>query len=90
MENMKDYKTTIWADGFHRWHARADFTQPLGNTGEAERVASNALKTMKRQIRKAMLEREEIARDYRLSYAVIDNGFQYGTGCLTFLEIAEK
>ena len=40
---MKDYKTTIWADGFHRWHARADFTQPLIAKLKTIKAAANTM-----------------------------------------------
>jgi hypothetical protein len=87
---MTPYKINTYANGFGIWHTEIFFTPPIGNTGEAERVAANAIKNAKRKIRQAITERA--ARDAtikRLSYEVAD--YQaLGTNHLARLTIREK
>lgn len=92
----KDYTLNTYADGFGVWHCEIFFTTPLGNTGEAERVAANAIRAAKRAIRK-QLELRAPANAYnerffykRLSYEVKSNKFELGSGRLLSLTIAEK
>ena len=85
----KDYNITYWANGFGIWHAKATFTIALGNTGEAERVVANAAKTAKKIIRREIQERMN-AKTRRLSYAVVDNELQLGSGRLVSITWAEK
>lgn len=85
----KDYKLNTYADNFGIWHSEIIFTPPLGNTGEAERVASNAMTAAKRQIRRAICERTSGAVK-RLAYKVSANSFQPGGGQLATLTITEK
>jgi hypothetical protein len=86
---MKNYTLNTYADGFGIWHSEIIFTPPLGNTGEAERVASNALTAAKRQIRRAICERTAGAVK-RLAYRVTANSFAPGAGQLATLTITEK
>lgn len=83
------YQVTLWADGFGRWHARASFSPALGNTGEAQRVAANAIATAKRKIRQALAARQGQPLG-RLGYAVTDNTFTPGLGTLSSITISEK
>jgi hypothetical protein len=53
----KDYELNVYADGFGKWHAKATFTPPLGNTGEAERVWDNARRAARRHVINEMLIR---------------------------------
>lgn len=92
----KDYRLNAYADGFGVWHCEIFFTTPLGNTGEADRVAANAMRAAKRAIRK-QLELRAPANAYnerffykRLSYEVKSNKFELGSGRLLSLTIAEK
>jgi hypothetical protein len=89
-QKAKDYKLNTYADGFGVWHCEITFSYPgMGNTWEAERVISNAMKNAKREIRKAITERTS-ARVRRLSYKVSDNTAQPGSGRLTSLTITEN
>jgi hypothetical protein len=54
----KDYELTVYADGVGTWHAKATFTPPLGNTGKAERIFSNARTAAWRNIRSEILLRQ--------------------------------
>jgi hypothetical protein len=85
----KDYTLNAYADGFGVWHCEIFFTTPLGNTGEAERVAGNGLRAAKRLIRAEIAERMA-GRPKRLSYYVKTNKTQPGSGRLLSLTIAEK
>jgi hypothetical protein len=90
IQKPKDYTLTTWANGFGIWHCRIDFAYPgLGNTGEAERVAANAIRAAKRKIRREIEEQENI-NIKRLSYEVKANETQLGSGRLLSLTIAEK
>ena len=85
----KDYSITYWADGFGRWHAKAHFTVALGNTGEADRCFANAERAAKKVIRREIQERMA-DKVKRLSYEVVANEFQLGSGCLKSITWAEK
>jgi len=69
---MPNYKLNTYADGFGRWHAQIFFTPPIGNTGEAEAIATNAIANAKRRIRRELLERSN-GNLIRLSYRVSAN-----------------
>lgn len=86
---MSDYKLNTYANGFGVWHAQIFFTPPIGNTGEAERVADNAMRNAKRHIRQAIQERQS-GKVRRLSYKVSDNTTEPGIGRLATLTICEK
>jgi hypothetical protein len=88
----KGYSLNVWADGFGRWHAKATFSPALGNLGEAERVANNALANAKRQLRQAIEARQPRYNLPlpRLSYAITANEFTPGIGTLRSLTISEK
>jgi len=86
---MKPYEYEIWANGFRRWHAKINFTPPIGNTGEAEIVANNALRNVKRQLRKTISLHDTIGDDYRFQWQIVDNK-ELGTGHLASITIAEK
>jgi len=87
---MKDYKLNTYADGFGIWHSEIIFTPPIGNTGEADRVAANAMRNAKRHIRQAITERMEPTQCKRLSYKVSANTSEPGIGRLATLTITEK
>lgn len=86
---MKNYRLNTYADGFGIWHSEITFTPPIGNTGEAERVAGNAMRNAKRHIRQAIQERMS-SKTKRLSYEVSDNTTEPGIGRLASLTIREK
>ena len=86
---MKEYELNTYADGFGIWHSKIIFTPPIGNTGEAERVADNAIRNAKRKIRQAIAERMS-SQPRRLSYEVSANSSQLGSGRLVSLTISEK
>jgi hypothetical protein len=89
-QKAKDYKLNTYADGFGVWHCEITFSYPgMGNTGEAERVISNAMTNARREIRRAICERTS-GKVRRLSYEVSDNTTQPGSGRLTSLTIREK
>lgn len=85
----KDYEITYWADGFNRWYAKATFTVALGNTGEAEVILARARKKAKKIIRREIQERM-FGKVKRLSYEVVANEFQLGSGRLVSITWAEK
>ena len=90
----KNYTMSLWADGFGIWHAKAVFSPPLGNTGEAERVFENAKKTAWRQIRAEILQRQH--RDITVKdlapirLEVADNTLEPGLGRLRAIEWRER
>lgn len=84
------YSVNVFADGFGRWKAAISFNVPLGNTAEADRVAANAIANAKKQIRAAIVERQQPKETRRLSYEVIDNKMELGTSRLLALTIAER
>ena len=88
-KTAKDYKLNTYADGFGIWHSEIIFTPPIGNTGEAERVAGNAMRNAKRHIRQAIQERQA-SKVRRLSYEVSANRDEPGIGRLASLTIREK
>lgn len=86
----KDYRLNAYADGFGVWHCEIFFNYPgLGNTGEADRVAANAMRAAKRRIRAEIADRMA-GRPRRLAYQVVKNESQLGSGRLLSLTIAEK
>lgn len=85
----KSYTINTYANGFGMWCAEIVFSPPLGNTGEAERVAAYAVKNAKKQIRQEIQERMS-AKTRRLSYEVSGNSFEPGLGRLRTLIISEK
>jgi len=56
----KYYKITTWADGFGKWHGKATFSGPLGNSGEAERIKYAGVEAAKRAIRLEIVLRESM------------------------------
>ena len=46
----KDYELSTYTDGFGKWHVKATFTPAIGNTGEAERVWSNARRAARKRV----------------------------------------
>lgn len=89
-EPRRAYRINTYADGFGRWKAEIVFNVPLGNTGEADRVADNAIANARKQIRAAIVARQAPKQTRRLSYEVIDNKMELGTSRLLALTIAEK
>jgi hypothetical protein len=89
-EPRRAYSVNVFADGFGRWKAAITFNVPLGNTGEAERVAANAIANAKKQIRAAIVERQQPKETRRLSYEVTGNKLEPGFGRLLSLTIAER
>ena len=86
---MKHYEYEIWANGYRRWHAKINFTPPIGNTGKAQRVAQNALRNVKRQLRKTISLHDKIGANYRFQWEIIENN-ELSTGHLASLTIAER
>lgn len=85
-----NYTLNTFANGFGRWYCRITFAHPgLGNTRDAERLAHNAIANAKRRIRKEITERMA-GKPKRLSYAVVNNESQLGSGRMLSLTIAEK
>jgi len=85
---MTHYKINTYANGFGIWHGEIIFSPPIGNTGEAQRVAANAITNAKRKIRQAITERTGV-NVKRLAYEVSDN-FLLSTNHLARLTIKEK
>jgi hypothetical protein len=85
---MKDYKLNTYANGFGVWHADIVFSSPMGNSGEAERIISNAIKNAKRAIRREIQERQA-GKVKRLSYGIVSSN-QLSTNQLTAIRIREK
>lgn len=89
----KDYELEIWADGFANWHGVATFPNGLGNTGEAERVLTNARAAVRRAIRKEILARsprQTTAKDLSpIRLTVAGNTFVPGLGTLKTIEWME-
>jgi ribosome-binding factor A len=85
----KNYTITTYANGFGVWHATAYFPIALGNTGEAQRIAYNALRACKRAIRREITERMNPTQCKRLSYQVKDNIVTPAIGTLRSITISE-
>jgi len=85
----RPYQLATYADGFGNWHCKITFTPALGNTGEAERVAFNAMAAAKRSIRRAIVERMQPTKARRLQYSVTANEVTPGIGTLRTLTISE-
>lgn len=86
---MRDYKINTYANAFGIWHSEIFFSQPMGNTGEAQRVIYNALANAKRKIRQEIKERMAPNKTRRLSYEISENT-ELPTGQLTRLVVIEK
>jgi hypothetical protein len=84
------YRLHTYADGYGNWHARIVFTTALGNTAEADRIASNAMQSAKRAIRAAIVERMQPIGTRRLKYRVSENKSEPGSGRLMELVISEN
>ena len=84
----KDYKLNTYANGFGIWHADILFSSPIGNTGEAQRIISNALTNAKRAIRREIQERQA-DKVKRLAYEIVSSN-QLSTNQLTAIRIREK
>lgn len=89
MSAAKDYRLNVYANGFGIWHAEIVFTPPIGNTGEAQRIAANAIANAKRQIRKQIVLRMLPKKTKRLGYEIADNDI-LATNQLACLTIREK
>jgi hypothetical protein len=85
----KDYEIIYWADGFARWYAKATFETALGNTSEAIAILAKAEKKAKQVIRREIQERMN-AKVRRLSYEVVANETQLGSGRVISITWAEK
>jgi hypothetical protein len=85
----KHYSINSWADGFGRWYAKAHFTVALGNTGVADKCFANAERAAKKLIRNEIQERMG-DKVRRLSYEVVANELQLGSGRLVSITWAEK
>jgi hypothetical protein len=84
----KHYTLNTYADGFGMWHSEIFFSSPMGNTGEAERIISNAIVKAKRHIRQAIQERMN-SKTKRLAYEVAENVL-LSTNQTTKITIREK
>ena len=83
------YEYEIWADGFRRWHAKITFTPVIGNTPEAQRIAHNALKNVKRQLRKTISRQDKVGEGFRFAWEIIGVN-ELSTGHLQSVTIAER
>jgi len=90
MNKSKDYEVTIWANGFRQWHAKAQFCPALGNTGQAERIANNALRMMKRNLKRIIQDNDNASPNFRFKWEVCSNTFMPGLGTLSSITIREK
>jgi len=88
MNTTKDYNVATYANGFGIWHAFIEFTGPMGNTGEAEKIIHNAMDTGKRHIRREIAMRQS-APVKKLAYHVTANEFDH-MNRLWSITIAEK
>jgi len=91
-----NYSLSVWYELpksklYHgRWQCLISFAYPgLGNTGEGERIASNAIRSAKRAIRNTIKKHEAMLQP-RNAYEVVANSFTLGTGQLKTLTIANK
>jgi hypothetical protein len=85
-----NYSLNTYYGGRGEWLCRITFAYPgLGNTGEGERLAHNAIANAKRRIRLQISERM-LNMPKRLAYEVVENSFTLGTGQLKTLTIAIK
>jgi hypothetical protein len=85
-----DYTVKTYADGYGRWTARIVFPYGAGNTGEGERLISNARRAAQRAIRQELMYRAPIGGKLpRLSYEVVGNSENPSSGALASLTIRE-
>lgn len=69
---MRDYKLNTYANGFGVWQCAITYPIALGNSGEAEAIIYNSIRSAKRSIRRALVERNaQPVR--RLRYSVLSN-----------------
>ena len=85
---MKDYKINTFANGFGIWYADILFSSPIGNTGEAERIISNAMSNAKRAIRREIQERQS-HKVRRLTYEIVAT-IGLGTNQIVSMRLKEK
>jgi len=85
----KGYTVTIWADGFRRWHTKATFTEPMGNTPEAQRILENARLYCRRNLRRIIAENDSAGKGWRMKLEVKANQVEPGTGRLLSVTWAE-
>jgi len=90
MTRPKDYEVTIWANGFREWHAKAEFYPALGNTAEAARIAENALRMMKRNLKRIIERNDNASPNFRFKWEVCANTFTAGIGTLSSITIREQ
>jgi hypothetical protein len=85
----KHYRITTYADDLDgSLHARVDFTDPMGESGEDERIVYAATENAKRYIRNELKARESapLARTY---YEITANKIDH-IGYLRSITIGEK
>jgi hypothetical protein len=90
MNKSKDYEVTIWANGFRQWHAKAEFYPALGNTGQAERIANNALRMMKRNLKRIIEDNDNSSPNFRFKWQVCSHTMTPGIGTLSSITIREQ
>ena len=89
MNKSKNYEVTIWANGFRQWHAKAEFYPALGNTSEADKIVGNALKMMKRNLKRTIEYHDNASPDYRFKWEVCANTITPETHTLRSITIRE-
>jgi ribosome-binding factor A len=85
----KHYRITTYADHLDgSLHARVDFTDPMGDTREDERIVYAAMENAKRYLRNELKARQSapLARTY---YEVTTNKIDH-MDCLWSITIGEK
>lgn len=93
---MSDYTITTWANGYGLWHAKATFTEPIGNTYEALKVLDRAHDALRRAIRKEITERAAThenatpLKGVKLKYEVKEFAQIQSANLATSLTIAER
>lgn len=69
---MKNYKLTTYGGYQGEWYCRIDYPIALGNSGEAEAIIYNSIRSAKKSIRRAIVERND-QPVRRLRYKVLRN-----------------
>jgi hypothetical protein len=69
---MKNYKLNTYANGYGLWNCQITYPIALGNSGEAEAIIYNSIRSAKRSIRRAIVERNA-SPVRRLKYQVRSN-----------------
>jgi hypothetical protein len=84
----KNYDLTIWAEN-GAWHCKAVFSPPIGNTGEAERIFSNARATASRNLRR-IVRYNNGGQDYYPARLKVSSARELSTGQLLWIVWVSK